>query len=172
MSNEQNRIANRNAALRWGGFVVIMLGLQVAGGAFAIYLATGDPSVAVVPDYHQKALNWDEEIRLRQQSADFRWTVQLDVAGSGGLVVNVKDDSGNFVPVQSGRLQLYHHARAGSVLRVPITANAGEPIVVQDCFSRPGLWQVDLSLVDSVGRQFVDSQSVNVKSPTEVPERS
>ena len=58
-----HREANRRAALRWGGFVVALLSLQVIGGIAAIMIATGDESFAVVPNYHQKALHWDDEVQ-------------------------------------------------------------------------------------------------------------
>lgn len=169
MSQEQNRLANRSAALRWGGFVVGLLSVQVLGGVFAIYLATGDPSVAVVPDYHEKALNWDEQIELQKQSAELNWNVQLNVtpAEAGqSLVMQIKDDDGGFVRIKSGSVQIYHHARAGAVLRVPVSS-PGEPIVVKDCFSRSGLWQIDMDLVDANGKRFVASKSVNVTPAVE-----
>ena len=147
--------------------MVVLLSLHVAGGAAAIYLATGDPSVAVVPDYHQKALNWDQQIELQRQTADLNWNVQLDAAPGAdqqALVIQIKDQAGNYVQIQRGQLQLYHHARAGKVLRIPVASKAAEPIVVKDCFSTPGLWQVELDLVDTSGKRFVDSRSVNVRS--------
>lgn len=167
MNNEQLRNANRSAAIRWGGFVVALLSLQVAGGAWAIYLATGDPSVAVVPDYHEKALKWDQHVELEKLAAELNWNVQLDVAAGEieqGLVIQIKDDRGQYVQIQRGELRLYHHARAGNVLRVPVKSTAAEPIVIRACFARPGLWQVELDLVDSSGNRFVGSRSVDVKS--------
>ena len=63
--NAETQKANRRAAWRWGGFVVGLLSLQVAGGITAIVLATGDESVAVVPNYHEKSLQWDAEVAVR-----------------------------------------------------------------------------------------------------------
>ena len=165
MSKESDATASRNAALRWGGFVVALLGLQVAGGAAAIYLASNDPSAAVVPNYHEKALNWDREIELQQSSADLNWQVQLDVTAgvrNQGLVVQIKDDAGKYVQIQRGDVRLYHHSRAGKILRVPVALHSAEPIVVADCFPRPGLWQVELDIVDEQGNHFVDSQELRV----------
>lgn len=53
--------AERNSKRIWVSLVVLLLGLQIGIGAIAISLATSDPSVAVVPDYHEAALNWDTD---------------------------------------------------------------------------------------------------------------
>jgi len=165
MTNDPHATANRKAAIRWGGFVVALLAVQVAGGAAAIYLASHDPSAAVVPNYHEKALNWDREMALQRQSASLDWQVQLIVsAGSQhpGLVVQITDAEGKFVPIAEGDVRLYHHARAANILRVPIAAATAGPIVVADCFTRPGLWQVDLDVVDTVGNHYVDSNQLRI----------
>ena len=166
MTDQSIQKANRNAALRWGGFVVGLLSLQVAGGAYAIYLATGDPSVAVVPDYHQKALDWDKEIQLRHDSKQLNWELQLTATDDRALVVQLKDQGGRYIAVQSGTLQLYHHSRAGEVIRLPLQSTSGEAIVFPGCFPRPGIWQIDFDLTDQAGNRFVDSRTVTVGADT------
>src|SRR6056297_599142 len=116
MNIEQARIENRRAAWRWGSLVVGMLTVQVVAGAFAIRLATRDPSVAVVPDYYQKALDWDDHVALRRASQKLGWDVllqQIDLDKPySGLQIDVVDRSGRPVPLKSGSVRLYSHVRA------------------------------------------------------------
>lgn len=173
MNQEDIKRANRSAAIRWGGFVVVLLGLQVAGGAAAIYLATGDPSVAVVPDYHEKALHWDQEIARQRETANLNWNVRLDVApGISGqsLVLRVSDAENQLIHIKQGELRIYHHARAGEVIRIGVKSAAAEPIVVKDCFHKVGLWQVELDVQDDQGNRFVKSYSVDVSDASKQPE--
>jgi nitrogen fixation protein FixH len=164
-----NDIANRRAARRWGAFVIGLLSLQVIGGAFAIFLATGDESVAVVPNYHQQALDWDQQVAIRNASAKLGWVAemsQLDAqAGSAGLRISLRDRDGQIVEIQSGTLEIYRHVRAGNVRRVAIPSGAPEAIDLSHCFDASGLWQVTFDVSDAAGNRFVDSQELDVRLP-------
>ena len=80
----------RRAKYVWLTFVVLLLGLQLTIGGFAIRLATADRSAAIVPDYHNAALNWDEDresrSRVQQSGWDFRWQLSdtADASGNRG----------------------------------------------------------------------------------------
>ena len=166
--NSETHEANRRAAWRWGAFVVGMLGLQVAGGVMAIMLATGDQSVAVVPDYHQKALRWDEEVALRQASRSLGWTCEVDYRTAGGsrpatLQFALTDRGGVPVKIASGELKIYRHARAADVRVVPIPRDSIAVIELADCFDEAGLWQVSVDMQDHAGNRFVDSRELDVR---------
>ncbi len=159
-----HQAANRSAALRWGSFVVGLLSLQVIGGIIAIMLATGDKSVAVVPDYHQKALDWDEHVAIRAASQRLGWNAEMTQAGEGtstGLQLYLRDQTGQLVQIESGWIEIFRHARAGQVRRVPISDVAGA-ITLRDCFDAEGRWQVTLDVRDASGNRFVDSQEIYV----------
>ena len=158
--NELEQRANRNAAIRWGGFVVGLLTLQVAGGAAAIYLATGDPSVAVVPDYHQKALDWDKQVELEQTSRELGWLIDVQVnKPTAGLQIKLTDE-GSEIEIDHGTVQLYHHARAGDVRRLHYPSESTGSIVFPASFDREGIWQVELDVTDIMGNRFVHSQDI------------
>ncbi len=59
LNRDELEQAERRARHFWVSLIVGLLGLQVAGGITAIFLSVGDPSMAIVPNYHQAALNWD-----------------------------------------------------------------------------------------------------------------
>ena len=169
MNSEMER-KNRQAAVRWGSVVVGLLSLQVAGGIAAIVLATGDESVAVVPDYHQKALQWDREIALRDASAKLGWQAKMTVIASqrqtgaviGGLQIMLSDREGQPVSIESGSIEWYRHVRAGEVQRRSVAANEAGLIDLQACFDAEGLWQVSIDLRDEEGNRFVLTRQVDV----------
>ncbi len=160
------RRANRRAAWRWGSFVVGLLGLQVAGGIVAIILATGDESVAVVPNYHEKALNWDAEMAAQAASAALGWKCEVsqirDVPNRSGLRITLTDREGLPVVVKSGALRLYRHVRASDVRQVPIPPGKFARLEIADCFDQVGLWQVMLDLNGENGERFLHSQELSV----------
>ncbi len=162
---EFDRIANRNAAIRWGGFVVGMLSFQVAIGVIAVMLATGDPSVAVVPDYYQKSLAWDDQRESESVSRQLGWTLTLvPIAAPQGasLQAFLKNVDGEPVQIQSGTLRLFHHARGADVQTFSLEPNAQGLVVLEGCFSVDGLWQVEIDVRNDREERFVDSQDVFV----------
>ncbi|MFG0263003.1 MAG: FixH family protein [Novipirellula sp. JB048] len=162
---EFDRIANRNAALRWGGFVVGMLSLQIAIGVIAVMLATGDPSVAVVPDYYQKSLAWDAQRESENASRQLGWTLTLvPIADPDGASLRafLKDAEGEPVAIRSGTLRLFHHARGGDIQTVSLSPNAEGLIVLDGCFAVDGLWQVEIEVLSDQDERFIDSQDMFV----------
>lgn len=159
--------ANRRAAWRWGSLVVGLLSLQVAGGIVAIILASSDESVAVVPNYHEKALNWDAEMAAQAASAALGWRCEVSQIGGtaepGGLRITVTDREGKPVAVRSGALRLYRHIRAADVRRLPLPAGQFALLELSDCFDAPGLWQVMLELRGDGGETFLHSQELMVQ---------
>lgn len=172
MSNHENPIdtkrASRNAAWRWGSIVVGLLSLQVALGVAAIMLATGDESVAVIPNYHEKALNWDKEVALRTASKELGWVAQIDQTegtSTAGLQLRLRDRNGQLVQIESGTLEIYRHARANDTKRIELPS-AEVALTMDDCFDAEGHWQVSLDVLDVDGNRFVDSQQLFVDFST------
>lgn len=164
--NAEIREANRRAAWRWGGLVVGLLGLQVAGGVAAIVLATRDASsLGIVPDYHQKALHWDDEVALRSASQALGWDCQfsqIDGVPAAGLRVTITDRNTRPVELAAGELTIYRHVRAAEVRRVKIPAGAVGMIELGGCFDAEGLWQVAIDVSDRAGNRFVESRELDV----------
>ena len=80
--------AERSAKRMWISLVILLFAIQISIGGTAIYLATGDPSVAVVPDYHTVALNWDAHHRARTAPERLGWKMNItasDVADTRGM---------------------------------------------------------------------------------------
>ena len=170
MNNSDPSVANRRAAIRWGSLVVGMLTLQVILGVVAIRLATSDQSSAVIPDYYNKALAWDDQRAQREASQSLNWLLEFVETSYGksgsGLQINIKNQQNQPVPIQSGSVQLYRHARAADVV-VAAIAKADDGIIeLAGCFPHRGLWQVEIDVVDRDGNRFVESRPVDIVGTT------
>ncbi len=75
LNRDELERAERRARHFWVSLIVGLLGLQVAGGITAIFLSVGDPSMAIVPNYHQAALNWDVTHRAHQLTQQLGWKI-------------------------------------------------------------------------------------------------
>lgn len=172
MTSNSDREANRNAAWRWGGFVVGLLTLQVAIGVVAIVLANGDGSADVIPNYYQKALDWDDDIALQHASAKLGWQLKLgatdDRGESNGLLMQLTDQDGVPIQIASGRLRWYRHAQGGNVRSVAIPNHPGGMFTMDACFETGGLWQVLVDVTDTSGNRFTDSREIDLNSPSHV----
>ncbi len=63
-----SRPAERLACFQWTSFILLLLGGSVGMWIYAAVLAVSDPSMAVVPDYHEKALQWDKHLEVQRAS--------------------------------------------------------------------------------------------------------
>jgi nitrogen fixation protein FixH len=169
--NPETHAANRSAAWRWGAFIVSLLGLQVIGGIMAIVLASSDESVAVVPNYHQKALKWDEEVAQRSASRALGWTVDVsqvdEAASAAGLRIALSDRRGKPIDLLSGKLEIYRNARASDVHRVEVPPGSYGLLELSGCFDVGGRWQVMLDVTDRAGNRFTCSHELYVRAAGE-----
>jgi nitrogen fixation protein FixH len=169
---DQQRRAARRAGWFWGTLVVGFLSLQLTIGGVAIYLATGDPSVAVVPDYYQKAVDWDRTLAIRQASDQLGWRAEIDVTsaststGDRVLTIQILDASGQPVDRLGGECELYHHARASQRQRIPLKS------VGRGCYQgiarmpEKGLWEISLRLEDQRSTlSFLHGETLRIGMP-------
>lgn len=147
----------RKARRFWVSIIVGLLGLQVIGGAVAIYLATSDPSVAVIPNYYQAGLDWDVKRRNMNRMKTLGWTTSVLVdaedvdLGQRMVTIQVRNSQG--APVSQVRVaaQLFHHARGMEIHRMIFDETAPGDYVAISRLTQPGLWQVDLTLEGNHG---------------------
>ncbi len=161
LSREATKLAAHRAAWLWGSIVVFFLLGQIVIGITAIILSNSDPTVAVVPGYHSKAMLWDDSVEIRQQSQELGWHVKYrwsPCARGHRLTWTVCDVDGVEIQNPRGSLTLYHHARAGE----PIVVSVQGPEQYVE-LERDGLWQAELLLESpSIGKRFSDSQVVEL----------
>lgn len=136
----------------WPVVIVALLSLNVLVVAITVIAATMDPSVAVEPDYYQKALSWDEGREQRRDPADdgLGVTVRLlpasDRLSKGRVTVAISrlDE-----PVQDAHLEaeIFHHARSGDRQKLVLEASEPGVYVADAVLRREGIWEVRLLLV-------------------------
>ena len=153
--------------------VLGLLGGHMVFIMIAITLATGDPSFAVVPDYYQKGVDYDERKALLTQSAALGWSVEVnaspsaDAIGQRELVVQVRDANGQTVQGLDMRVEAYHVARASDPVTLACVEALPGQYVTTSRMSKEGFWQfaIDATLDDqrfvAELRQFVQEAEVN-----------
>jgi nitrogen fixation protein FixH len=146
------QIAERRAKRFWVTLVVTLLGIQLTIGAVAIRLATGDPSVAIVPDYHTTALNWDREQRVNTAANRLGWKISVeasdlaDASGNRAMIVTVIDDSSRAADGLQVRGKAYHHALASDVRNFQFESIGEGKYQTLAPIGRAGLWQLDVAV--------------------------
>jgi nitrogen fixation protein FixH len=162
--------ASRSAWL-WGSLVTAFLILQLVIGGLAFNLATGDPSVAVMPDYHERALNWDDEMARRQRSDQLGWRATLtwgavaaSETGESGreVVVHVVDTDGAAVTGGDASIRFFHHTRAGDVSSLKLQERAPGAYVWTLPMEKPGLWDIEFSLARGPGEAFWHQETLDI----------
>lgn len=146
--------AERRAKQIWITFVVMLLGLQLTIGAIAIRLATADRSAAVVPDYHNAALNWDADRESRSLIQRLQWDFRLELS-------DITDSSGNravraVVIDQTGQNQTgqgvndldltmtaYHHSHGRDFITVDLQPIGNGQYQCLAPIAISGLWDFD-----------------------------
>ncbi len=169
----QESFWHRRAPLIWGAFVIAFLGGQVAMGIVAVILATGDPSFAVVPDYHEKAMHWDDSTQIQTASDELGWTASIelsaaaDAVGARTIVVKLTDRSGQPIEDASLHLRAFHHARAGEPVRLSLRSHQDGHYTAAVPMRREGLWQFELGGTRGDDEQFQISRTIDTNRDKE-----
>ena len=98
----------------WPAFVVALFAGAVLANMVLVFRATGDPSHAVLPDYYQRALRWDEKLAQDRKSAALGWQLRIEAARP--LRVTLADRLGRPIDRATLRVSLFHKARSARVL--------------------------------------------------------
>lgn len=159
------------ARLIWCGLVIGLLTLQVAMGFAAVTLAGGDASFAVVPGYHERALQWDETQAAARKSAALGWhdniraSAQADVLGRRLLTIELQDHVG--VPVTNARVSavVFHHARANEAQTVTVAEIDDGKYELELPMRNSGLWEIRIDAIRG-GDHFIATRQIDVASST------
>jgi nitrogen fixation protein FixH len=149
--------AERRARRFWVSLIVGLLGLQVLIGFGSIWLSLGDPTVAVVPNYHQKALDWDTTRRARQLTKTLGWQISpivgvLDPDKHQRLVrIAIRDRSGKVVSNLNVSAQVYHHARGANIHELRFTETDPGYYEAAAGLAEAGLWELQLQMEGAHG---------------------
>lgn len=145
------QIAERRAKWMWVSFVVLLLGLQLVIGGIAIRLAVTDRTAAVVPDYHQASLRWDEQKESRQLLKRLGWDLQLwfsdtvDGGGNRALHIDLTDKNGQAVDQLEVSLTAFHHARGRDIINAKLAGVGNGRYQCLAPLEKKGLWDFDFA---------------------------
>lgn len=153
----------------WPGAVVLLLTMTITKGTIAVIAATGNPgSFAVVDDYYEKGLRWDEHKAQLTKNTELGWQASVEVGEPDPLhhrplVVTLQDREG--IPIEGAVIEAscFHHAAANRV--ETLTLEAGPTpgqYQAQADIARKGLWQISLT-VTAQGEYFTDDRTLNLK---------
>lgn len=128
----------------WPWFVVGLLGINVCVVLVTVYLATHDRGFAVVPDYYQKAIHWDDEVARRNAQERLGWTaavhpgVELD--GRRCVEIDLSDREGR--PLAGARvgLTMFHNAAPGEAVEASLKELSPGRYAAPAALARDGLW--------------------------------
>lgn len=152
LSPEELERVERRARRFWLTFVVGFLSLQVVIGITSIVLATNDPTVAVIPNYHSSAVNWDTTRRSRQLTNELGWTVTPVIGevveGTGRREFAIKVVGPNQDPISDLNLtaKLFHHARGAAIYELKLDEAKPGVYVGMTKLTQAGLWQVQVQM--------------------------
>ena len=144
--------AERHACFQWTAFILLLLGGSVGMWVYAAYLAISDPTMAVVPDYHEKALQWDKHLEVARASKAVGWTIAVvpsaaaNASGQRELTFFVRDRDARPVTGAHGHVRMYHHTRGKEVNTFELTEKEPGSYTIQAPMPRIGTWQLELTL--------------------------
>jgi nitrogen fixation protein FixH len=153
--------------------VLGFLGAHMLFVLTAITVAVGDPSFAVVPDYYQKAVDWDEQKAERAASDALGWTVEVipsravSIRGERDVEVVVHDADGVPVTGAAVSVTVYHHARASHVVEADLSpADAPGHYAATLDMRNEGVWDITLRITRGDDR-FVQAHKAYVRGAYE-----
>ena len=117
----------KTAQMLWTGFILAFFVIQAVIWAFAITFTMNDKSHAIVSDYDEKALNWDEEVAERLASSKLGWNAEIlvdptsDVSQFHAISIKLIDSEGQ--PVTKAKLELgaFHRSRAANTQKIQMS---------------------------------------------------
>lgn len=150
LSDEQ-RLAERSAKRFWVGAIVGLLSMQLIGGVVTVYLAVGDPTVAVIPNYYQAGLEWDVKHRNLDQFVKMQFQVEVIVDPTEAEInqrhVMIKlTKNGSPVSKQRVSASIYHHAKGADIVKLTFDEGHAGEYVAPCRLTQSGLWEVDISI--------------------------
>jgi nitrogen fixation protein FixH len=159
---------------KWPLIVVGLLLGHVSLMVTAVVLATGDKSFAVLPNYYDKAVNWDKNQAELRASEKLGWQVTLvpsadvDPTGRRTLSVTLADAAGRPVADAAVELSWYHHARPTELLKASLHTDASGRAVRTVTMRREGFYQVNVTAT-AAGQRFVTALSPFVSTAKRGP---
>ncbi|EKK00983.1 nitrogen fixation protein fixH [Rhodopirellula baltica SH28] len=167
-SVETQQKDERRAKRFYIGLVLLLFAIQATILGTALKLAIGDPALAVVPDYHQAALNWDESYRASLASDRLGWNVDVivskvsDSKGQRAISVELHNQQGKTLDDLNVDAVVYRHADAGAFQAVDLPSMGEGRYLGMASMPQQGLWQLEVT-VDGAGEPMTLSRTLELE---------
>ena len=125
--------AKRVKRARWPWIIVGLLGGHVTIMVVAVIIATNDRSFAVVPNYYQRAVNWDQTQAQKRASEKLGWHVrveasnQVDPIGRRAMSFVLTDADGKALDHAVLEIEYFHDSHGDEEKQVKLTPDATDP---------------------------------------------
>ena len=150
--------------LQWPIGVATVLVLAVLGNIYVAVRANIDPTVAIQPDYYQKAVRYDADQALRRRSERLGWRVTLQATRTTDAEAEVTavlvDSTGALVRGAVVRIAARAVVRSNDVFSAT-AIEAGDRYLAAVPVIRGGLWDFDVEAVRG-GERFVATQRLDL----------
>ena len=139
----------KKAQFIWTSIIVGFFLIQAILWAVAVTITASDKSHAIIENYDQLALNWQQQKELRLASEQLGWNARIEVAEKGDIRKNfpitITLSDKNRQPVTGAviALRAFHRARAAEPQAVAFKEAEPGTYVATLRLERNGLWQFD-----------------------------
>jgi len=117
---------------KWPLIIIGLLVVHTAAMLTAVTIASSDRSFAVIPNYYQDAVKWDQTKAAQQASDKLNWKVEIIIAstadplGNRLVAVRIVDADGKAVEMQKVQLKYFHFSHGGNPHDVALLARDGK----------------------------------------------
>lgn len=151
----------------WPGFVIALLLMSATMVTITVVAATNDPSFAVVDNYYEKGLHWDDHMAQLEKNKALGWAARPEVGAAAGadlrpLSITLTDRDGAPIEGASIEASVFHFTTAHRVETESLAAT-GTPGVYSAPFliDREGKWMLDLT-VHAGAETFTSRQTLDL----------
>ncbi|MCC7388344.1 MAG: FixH family protein [Phycisphaerales bacterium] len=152
----------------WPGFVVALLLMSVVMVTVTVVAATNDPSFAVVEDYYEKGLNWDEHMAQQETNRALGWSARAEVglpdsAALRPLTVTLTGPDGAPIGGASVEASVFRYTAAHQVETHALTAGELPGVYAAPfAINAEGKWKLMLTVRAGDGL-FTDEQTLDLR---------
>lgn len=158
----------RTAQLVWTAFILSFFLIQAVLWTVAITFTANDRSHAVIADFEQKSLHWDETRALERASLALGWQPVLqvdpaaDIRGNRTITLALHDRDGQPVEASSVTLRAFHLGRAADVQELTLKSDSAGVLSGLVRIDKTGNWAFSGAVVSGPDTFFVNER-IHVK---------
>lgn len=135
----------------WPFAILGLLGMNVVIVGITVFYAASDRSLAIEPNYYQKALAWDRSQIQGARNAHLGWTTgfSLERASDGAARIGVvlRDRGGAAIDEARVTVVAFHNSRASDRSSVSLAAGGEGRYAGEIVAARDGLWHFQFTAV-------------------------